>query len=493
MTGMRAIRKHFAVGVLAAAMFWQPVQATEVTAVAGQPSLLMGAFDLDSLGYTTEEFFLAGTAASYAFDGPISPDGNWRVKPAADAPFTTRVVVVRPKDPGEFNGTVLVEWLNVTSGQDTPADWMVAHREILRRGYAYVAVSAQQVGVEGGASVMGMGAPLKKINAARYGKLSHPGDAHAFDIFSQAGAALKAEKSGGMLGPLKPKQVLAMGESQSAGFLTTYINAVDPLAKVYDGFFVHSRFGSSARLDGTRGGGQMPAGVQFREELRVPVLALITETDLMGARQPGYYGARRPDGERLRVWELAGAAHADGYLFTGAFADDGNRSPEELAQIFSPGTSVPGGKLAFPYNPGMPHHYVTQAAITALNGWVESGKAPSSTSLLEVRPSAGPDGKPALVTDANGLAQGGIRTPWVDAPTMRLSGVGNAGPFVGQLVGVGEPFSKARLAELYPGGKQEFLHRFTDALDRAIREGHVLSEDREEILAVAAIHFDRAP
>ena len=33
-------------------------------------------------------------------------------------------------------------------------------------------------------------------------------------------------------------------------FLTTYVNAMDPLAKVYDGFLVHSRFGTAAPLDG---------------------------------------------------------------------------------------------------------------------------------------------------------------------------------------------------------------------------------------------------
>ena len=61
------------------------------------------------------------------------------------------------------------------------------------------------------------------------------------------------------LGPIAPamaqtptfSQVAAIGESQSAAFLTTYVNAVDPLARVYDGFFVHSRFGSSASLEGT--------------------------------------------------------------------------------------------------------------------------------------------------------------------------------------------------------------------------------------------------
>jgi Alpha/beta hydrolase domain len=465
-----------------------------VMPVAGKPALLLGAYDLAPLGYQAEEFFLSGSATRYTLAGPPTSDGVWSVTPAASAAYKTRVVVIRPSDPATFNGTVLVEWLNVTSGQDMPAEWMVAHREILRRGCAYVAVSAQAVGVEGGASVMGIGAPLKKLDPARYGSLSHPGDAFAYDIFSQAGAALKAKASGMMMGPLKPERVIAMGESQSAMFLTTYVNAVDRRVPVYDGFFIHSRFGPSARLDGGRmdGSGMLP-DARFRPDLRAPVLALITETDLIGARLPGYYAARRPDDAHLRVWELAGAAHADGYLFTGAFTDNGALSAEQLAGVFWPAQTAPGGPLAKPYNPGVPHHYVTQAAITALDQWLRTGRPPASTPLIALTPPSQAGSKPGLQTDAHGIARGGIRTPWTEVPTMLLSGVGNSGPFVGQLVGIGEPFDKATLAKLYPGGKDEYLRRFTAALEQAIATGHLLPQDRAEILAVAAINYDKAP
>src|SRR4029077_1761931 len=134
------------------------------------PSLLMGAFDLSKLGYQASEYFLAGTATSYQLATPASSDGRWNAKAAASSPYKTRIVVIRPSDPAKFNGTVLVEWFNVTGGQDTPADWMVAHREMIRKGYAYVGVTAQRIGVEGGTTVTGGlgGVPLKKTDAARY-------------------------------------------------------------------------------------------------------------------------------------------------------------------------------------------------------------------------------------------------------------------------------------------------------------------------------------
>src|SRR5690349_16409598 len=121
------------------------VSMPSVTPVAGKPNLLNGAYELADLGYVADEFFVSGTAASYAGEGA-----------RGDAEYTTRVVVYTPTDTTKFNGTVLVEWLNVSGGIDTPAVWMMAHREIARVGYAYVAVSAQKVGVDGGITITGI-------------------------------------------------------------------------------------------------------------------------------------------------------------------------------------------------------------------------------------------------------------------------------------------------------------------------------------------------
>lgn len=48
------------------------------------------------------------------------------------------------------------------------------------------------------------------------------------------------------------------------------------------------------------------------------------------------------------------------------------------------------------------------------------------------------------------------------------------------------------LARLYPGGKADYMRRFTRSLDLAIRAAHILREDRQEILDIAAINFDAA-
>jgi hypothetical protein len=466
-------------------------EAPTVVAVPGPPVLLLSNFDLAPLGYRTDEFFVSGRASSYKLSGAPTPDGRWNAVEAESAPYATRIVVVRPADPGKFNGTVVVEWLNVSGGADSGPDWNAAHRELIRNGYAYMGVSAQKVGVEGGPSLMGMGTPLKKANPERYGRLSHPGDAFAYDIFSQAGRILRTADAGKVLGPLAPKRVIAVGESQSAVFLTTYVNAVDPLAKVYDGFLIHSRFGSTASLENASmvASAVQPRVVKFRTDLRAPVITVITETDLLDGNIAGYHGARQPDHERLRVWEIPGTSHADSYTFTVGFIDSGSTPLEKLAAGYEPTSKILGIDLAKPVNNAPQHHYVVEAALWNLDRWIRTGQAPPKAAPIKLSTGDQPGAPASLVLDANGLAEGGVRTPWVDVPTARLSGVGNSGGPLGFLAGVSEPFDAATLARLYPGGKSAYLQKFEASLAAAIQAGFLLPADKQEILGLAAIAY----
>lgn len=460
--------------------------------VNGAPTLMTGAYDISVLGYKMDEYFVSGVASSYSASQPLATDGRWTAIVSGTAPYRTRIVVMRPPDPTKFNGTVIVEWLNVSGGLDAPADWFMAHREFVRSGYAYVAVSAQKVGVEGGAS-LGADMSLKKINPNRYQSLSHPGDAFAFDIFSQAGRLVRRARANGILGPLIAKHVLAAGESQSAHFLTTYVNAVDPKVKVYDGFLIHSRFGGSAPLDGSSiiGGpvASYPQLVKFRPDLRVPLITVITETDLVGTGRQGFYVARQPDAKNLRTWEIPGTAHADTYMLQVAPIDTGSVPIEAIAAAYKPSDNLMGMKVAKPINSAPQHHYVVQAAFAALNRWVVTGKPAPAAQPIKLTS----DAPPALVLDAGGHAEGGVRTPWVDVPAMRLSGTGNGGNIMAALFGSSEPFDVQTLAGLYPGGKPEYLSRFKLSLDAAIGKEFLLPADREEILQLADAMYPALP
>lgn len=467
-----------------------------VTPVPGKPALLLGGFEIGDLGYIAEEFFVSGTATSYAPTDDLGSDGRWPVTPADTQDYTTRIVVLTPADRAQFNGTVLVEWLNVSGGIDAPAVWMMGHREIVRAGYAYVAVSVQKVGVDGGVSMLGIDMSLKSQDPTRYAPLSHPGDGFSYDIFSQAGALVRDTDGDTLLRGLRAEHFVALGESQSAMFLTSYINAIDPIAQVYDGFLVHSRFGSAAPLDNSSIFDDLnnptPQAVKFRPDLRVPLVTIITETDLFGGVRHGYYFARQPDNERLRVWEIAGAAHADNYTIQVAPIDTGAAPIDAIVAAYAPTNMLMGQELGHFINFAPQHHYVVQAALAALRTWVCTGEAaPAATPILVS--DASEDVEPQPVLDENGLAQDGLRTPWVDVPIARTSGAGGTELTIESLMaaifGSGEPFDAATVHRLYPGGLAEYLDRFTAALDSAIKSGFILPADRAEILELAAATF----
>ena len=463
-----------------------------VTPVPGKPALLLGAFDVASMGYVAEEFFISGPASSYSAAAELGPDGRWSVTATGSADFTTRMVVLTPADRARFNGTVLVEWLNVSGGIDAPAVWMMAHREMVRAGYAYVGVSAQHVGVEGGMNLMGVDMSLKSQDPKRYAALCHPGDAFAYDIFSRAGRVVKDRQRNGVLREMHAEHVVALGESQSALFLTTYINAIDPLAQVYDGFLVHSRFGPAAPVDGQSIFDVLDSNtsqaVTFRPDLRVPLLTIITETDLFGGPRRGYHSARQPDSQRLRVWEIAGTAHADNYTIQVAPIDTGSAPLTDIVAAYAPTDMLMGRQLDHCINFGPQHHYVLQAALSQLRHWVRTGRpAPSAVpiELTDAEP-------PQPILDANGLARGGVRTPWADVPIAWTSGVGSEETTMSSIFGSGELFDTATVRRLYPGGAADYLERFTASLDSAIQSGFILAADRGEILQLGAATFPDA-
>jgi hypothetical protein len=368
---------------------------------------------------------------------------------------------------------------------------MFLHRHLVRAGAAWVGVSAQKVGVEGGGlegGRMAAGMPLKKIDAARYGSLAHPGDAFSYSLYTEAGRLLRARGTG-VLGPLEPQRVLAIGESQSAAFLVTYVNAVDPLERCYDGFLIHGRAGLGARLEGgfgtARGSGpsahpvfQSSDGHRIRADVRVPVLTFQSETDvtvLGGGR------ARQPDAERLRLWEVAGAAHFDTYGLIASRADREGVPIEELALQLAPTDRPLGLQAQELVNSGPQQHYVLNAAFAALERWVRDGTAPPEAARLETSDAAAR----TLVRDELGIARGGIRTPWVDAPSAALSGDPPGGEGFTFLFGKTLPLDPAVLARLYPGGPDEHLRRFEASTAQSVAAGFLLEADAAEIRALA--------
>ncbi|HMD44588.1 MAG TPA: alpha/beta hydrolase domain-containing protein [Acidimicrobiales bacterium] len=426
------------------------------------------AFELGPLGYDAGEYAFAGSASAYRRQG-----GGLAVVEEAD--FVTRVLVHRPSDPSAFNGTVWVEWLNVSGGLDAAPAWLLAHTEMMRRGAAWVGVSAQQLGVMGGTSILGMSSPgLVGTDPDRYRGLHHPGDRFSYDIYAQASSALR-RVTGTVLDDLSVERVLAVGDSQSAFRLTTFVNDIDPMTGAHDGFLIQARVGATGPLDDEGDPDAIRNGppVAFRDDLRVPVLCVESETDLMTLN---FLAARQDDAERFCLWEIAGTSHADAYVFAVGAIDTGTLPVDELARAWAPRRDLFGMTLDHPYNTG-PQHYVRNAAAAHLDTWVTDGVRPPTSDRLEVR-----DGE--FVTDDLGNVRGGIRTPHVDAPVAVLSGLGNGGAPISFLCGRTVPFDDATLRALY-SSRDDYLGRFGDATEAAVAAGFVLADDAAEIIAIA--------
>jgi hypothetical protein len=126
-----------------------PTVSGPVTGGNGNPSLVSTTVGLADAGYEIEEYFLEGTATAYEPAAPLRSHGKWKVTKGETAPYKTRVVVYRPIDADDFNGTVFVEWINVSAGFDTAPDWLTLHTQIIRSGAGYMACRAEPTSSRG--------------------------------------------------------------------------------------------------------------------------------------------------------------------------------------------------------------------------------------------------------------------------------------------------------------------------------------------------------
>lgn len=437
--------------------------------VRGLPYVPMGTGLAEEYGYTEEEYFISGTAPSYTPTAPLTADGMWTVSAGPEAPYTSRIVVRRPEDPDDFNGTVVVEWLNVSATRESDPDFGSLHPYLMREGYAYVSVSAQSVGIMGGqGSIEVPGAPPEALLAAkdwdpvRYEPMQHPGDTWSYGIFTDVADLLRAPGPLDPLSGLVPERLIAAGQSQSAGRLTTYVDAVQPVTGVFDGFLIHSRGDSSARLDDTDAG-KPPASVAIRPDAGVPVLVFQTETELVRSTT---FAARQPDTATLRIWETAGTAHADqDSLDYGALSGSrwttASYDPTPYCGTINDGPVAP----------------VVRAAMASLEAWVVDGTPPPTAPRLEVTDAG-------VVRDEHGNAVGGIRTPAVDAPVSTLSGAGNPSSVFCSLFGQRTEFDATQLRALY-GDHQTYVDRVTASADAAVAARFLLPEERDELVTAA--------
>jgi hypothetical protein len=398
-------------------------------------------FDLAELGYVDEEYFVAGRAK-------VQPDG-------AEADYVTRILITRPLDAQDFNGTVVLDWTNVTAQFENNVDTLEAHGYLMRHGYAFVHVSAQAAGV--------CCTPLtpQVWDPVRYETLSHPGDDYAFDMVAQIARALREPGATDAMGGLKVKRVLAMGQSQSAQKLHDYVNLGYARSRVIDGILIHGDVGS---------------GKAFTE-LPVPVLQLLSDYEA----DPEEPAPAAPDNYRL--WEIAGTAHTDQWVGLHQIEGQGPRTLADAPRLPASADAdlhrsvgnygeqlTPFDGICVAAGASFPMRYAVNAALDYLNRW-DGGPAHA--------PPQGPryafDAEGALARDDHYNALGGIRYPPIDVP------VASYVSDTCQLGGFTVPFTEVQLLALYPTHADYFC-RMQAATRQTVLAGYLLPEDADDLM-----------
>ncbi len=398
--------------------------------------------DLADYGYVQEEFFIEGTANRYntptGATGSIIDGGH---------PYKTRIVVRRPVSRHNFNGTVLLEWQNVTAGYDLDAHF-ISWKHFMQAGYVWVGVSAQRVGVQ--QPVTG----LKDWSPVRYGTLDVTAggtimdDSLCYDIFAQAAQAIRCPSGIDPMAGLNAKMVLAIGASQSASRLTVYYNSIHPLHNVFDGFYL------------------LVGGYGTRTDLSTKIFQVVSEREVKSGAS-----RRIADSDNHHTWEIAGAAHSgyDSYLYRKPITGRDGITPSSIDCSIKPVFSR------------TPTFYALNAAYDHLVRWVRDRVPPPSAPLIE---GTFVGTTFTIARDSYGNALGGLRLPAFDVPIGTNNGADNGGPAFCLLYGYFAPFDEATLRSLYPT-HAAYVDAFKHATYEALRAGYIVKEDADEMIGDA--------
>lgn len=416
--------------------------------------------------YVEEEFLVSGVGNIYAHDAA----GALVVKNAA-RPYTTRILIRRPRDRSQYSGVLVFDLLYPEAGQSTL--WPSLRGYIISSRDAYVQVTTRR---EGRNPVLA-GTPgaidqLKLKDSVRYGPIEFPDGGLTWDIISQIGRLVRTDFPKNPLRDFRPKTIIAGGFSGAGALTLFYINggfadkARMPGGKpIFDGYFVgepswYPRVNSTASTALDMADDDPRQQVQPRD---VPAISLYS----MWVTTPMGVGRLRADSDapddRYRFYVVAGASHVGRTQLEGEYNS-------QVAKCENPPNT-------FPLN-----HYIA-LTFDYLKRWSQGKKIPPHAPPLEL------DDRGKPVPDSNGNPKGGIRSTAVDVPAARH--FDGAGGFLCELTGADQPFSPEKLRELY-GSRAGYVARVAARTRQLQNEGWLLSESAAEVISEAeAVKFDR--
>jgi hypothetical protein len=382
-------------------------------------SVIATAPKIEDFPYLTEEYFVSGVAAN--------------------APYQTRIIVRRPKDPKAFSGTVVAEAQHA-GGRSLIFEW--SRVSVLTRHHLFVEIVHSAANVN----------TLKMFNAERYASLNIA-NGQANEIIAQVGRLMKAKA--GPFAAYDITRVTLMGTSASSGTVRTYLAAhaeqrMPDGKPIYDGFLLTSTLGNTP----------LPVA-------DVPMIQMPTQTEVVTyATQGNKY--RRPDsdepGNRFRLYEVAGMPH-----------NNARDRPEfQTDPCTLPVTDFNAGAF-------------TAVGLQHLIAWIAEGTTPPHAPPIDVDNDTSGDNSP-LALDVHGNAKGGVRNVWVDVPiaTYGVMGKGKtqAQDRLCQLAGTEVPLPDGALKTLYTH-KGDYESKVSRRLNELVTEGWFLPEYVDSVKADA--------
>jgi len=433
----------------------------------GERGWAYGAYfgDIGEVGYIEEEFFIEGTAQRYEPIGELGKDGGWTIEAVSAEPYKTRFIVRRPADAADFNGTVVIEWANVSGGfemsfMDSPG--------LYEEGFAYVAASVQYNGLYGFAENP---KGLTVWDSARYGSLNIADDALSYDIFTQIARAVgknRAQDGIDPMGGLVVDKVFGVGESQSGSRILSYANGVQPIENVFDALMPivcggkgtdFARELAHYKEGGKTIGRSLSARVREDINCKIVIINSQTESNALGS-------TAQPDTSSIVSWQVAGASHL---------------APRRMETVLLQmerddiiGYDVDTDAKLKPVD----WTNVYEAALVRVQEWIDDGTQPPA-----IAPLSSINMLVGYFLDNDGNVKGGVRLPELTAPiaTYDIS-------LLAGLNGKVTAFSREEIKALYPT-HQDYIVRITEEANSAVALGIILPYRAEEYIRDAQLDW----
>jgi hypothetical protein len=210
-------------------------------------------------------------------------------------------------------------------------------------------------------------------------------------------------------------------------------------------------------------------------------------------RQPGstfklFVYTRQPDNATARggwvSYEVAGGSHMAGEVPGLRDRASFGASPADIAKARVPRPPMDMSAMAniMPVGARMndlPWAPIARGAYHNLQLWVRQGVVPPHGTPIAV------DERLEIRRDPAGNAIGGIRTPYIDAPTGVHTGYLQAGGGIGAVMGARKPFTAEELSRLYPE-PSAYVSRFSASTDRLRASRWISPADAEAMKKAAA-------